>query len=92
MKYTLIQMPDSEILIVDNNDYIGKCRVCKLIDEGGKPVGTLESDLRAGALRVGFEHNRTVRADELYDQIRLAREALNGDITWDKVHPPESTP
>ena len=71
MKYALIQMPDSEIIIVDNSDSIGKGRVYKLIDEGGKLAGTIESDLRAGALRVGFEHNRTVRANELYDQIRL---------------------
>ncbi len=89
MKYALIQMPSSAILIVDNHDSIGKARVCKLIDEGGKPVGAIESDLRPGSLQAGFEHKRTARLDELYDQIRLAKEALDGDITWEQVHPPE---
>ncbi len=92
MKYALIQMPSGVILIVDNHDSIGKGRVYKLIDEGGKPVGTIESDLRPGSLQVGFEHKRTARLDELYDQIRLAREALDGGITWEQVHPPEPAP
>ncbi len=89
MKYALIQMPSSAILIVDNSDSIGKGRVCRLIDEGGKPVGTIESDLRAGALQAGFEYNRNARIEELWKQIRLAQEALNGDITWEQVHPPK---
>jgi hypothetical protein len=92
MKYALIQMPSGATLIVDNHDSIGKGRVCKLIDEGGKPVGTIESDLRPGSLQAGFEHHRAAELDELYDQIRLAREALDGDITWEQVHPPEPAP
>jgi hypothetical protein len=87
MKYVLIQMPDSAIDIVDNNNSIGKSRVYRLIDEGGKPVGTLDSDLRPGALRAGFEHCESIRNDKLRDQIRLAREALDGDIKWEQVHP-----
>ena len=87
MKYVLIQMPDREILIVDNHDSIGKSRVYRLIDEGGKPVGTIDSGLRPGALRAGFEHCESIRNDKLSDQIRLAREALDGDITWEQVHP-----
>ena len=89
MKYALIQMLNSAILIVDNHDSIGKARVCKLIDEGGKPVGTIESDLRPGTLQIGFEHRRAAELDEQYYRIRLAREALDGDITWEQVHPPE---
>lgn len=89
MKYALIQMPNSAILIVDNHDDIGKSRVCRLIDEGGKPVGTIESDLRAGTLQAGFEHRRSVELDEQYYRIRLAREALDGDIAWEQVHPPQ---
>lgn len=87
MKYVLIQMPDSEILIVDNHDDIGKSRVYRLIDEGGKPVGTIDSDLRPRALQVGIERRESVRNDELRDQIRLVREVLDGDITWDRIHP-----
>ena len=87
MKYVLIQMLDREILIVDNHDSIGKSRVYRLIDEGGKPVGTIDSDLRPRALRVGIEHRESARNDELSDQIRLVREVLDGDITWDQVHP-----
>lgn len=92
MKYALIQIPSGAILIVGNHDSIEKGRVCRLINEGGKSVGTIESDLRAGTLQAGFEHSRTARLDELYDQIRLAQEALDGDITWEQVHPPEGTP
>ena len=91
MKYALLQMPDSAIIIVDNSDSIGKGRVCALIIDGAKPVGTIESDLRAGALKAGFEHSRNNRIDEMHDQIRLAQEALDGDITWDQVHPPEES-
>ena len=87
MKYVLIQMPDGAIDIVDNHDSIGKSWVYRLIDEGGKPVGTIDSDLRPGALRAGFEHCESIRNDKLSDQIRLAREALDGDITWEQVHP-----
>jgi hypothetical protein len=87
MKYVLIQMPDGAIDIVDNNNSIGKSWVYRLIDEGGKPVGTIDSDLRPGALRAGFEHCESIRNDKLRDQIRLAREALDGDITWEQVHP-----
>ena len=87
MKYVLIQMPDGAIDIVDNNNSIGKSRVYRLIDEGGKPVGTIDSGLRPGALRAGFEHCESIRNDKLSDQIRLAREALDGDITWEQVHP-----
>lgn len=89
MKYALIQMPNSSILIVDNSDNIGKGRMYKLINEGGKPAGTIESDLRSGSLQAGFEHRRNVRVEELYNQIRLAREALDGDIQWEQVHPPK---
>lgn len=89
MKYALIQMPNSAILIVDNHDDIGKSRVCRLIDEGGKPVGTIESDLRPGALQAGFEHKLDARIDELWKQIRLAQEALDGGIQWEQVHPPQ---
>ncbi len=93
MKYALIQMPSSAILIVDNTDSIGKGRVCKLIDDGGKSVGTIESDLRPGILQAGFDHRRSVELDEQYYRIRLAREALDGDITWEQVHdPPEAAP
>ena len=92
MKYALIQMPDGAVDIIDNHDSIGKARVCRLIDEGGKPVGTIESDLRPGMLRAGFEHCERIRNDKLYDQIRLAREALNGDITYEQVHSPEDAP
>ena len=87
MRYALIQMPSSAILIVDNSDSIGKGRVCRLINEGGKPVGTIESDLHAGALQAGFEHERNVRGEKLYNQIRLAQEALDGNIAWEQVHP-----
>lgn len=92
MKYALIQMPSGAILIVDNHDDIGKGRVCKLIGEGGKPVGTIESDLRPGALQSGFEHYRAAELDEQYYRIRLAKEALYGDITWEQVHPPGTAP
>ena len=87
MKYVLIQMPDREILIVDNHDSIGKSRVYRLIDEGGKPVGTIDSDLPRGTLRAGLEHRESARNDELRDQIRLVREVLDGDIKWEQVHP-----
>jgi hypothetical protein len=87
MKYALIQMPDSTILIVDNRDNIGKCRACRLIDEGGKPVGIIESDLHVGTLQSGFQHQRNLRLDELYDRIRLAEEVLDGDVTFEQVHP-----
>ena len=87
MKYVLIQMPDRYIDIIDNHDSIGKSRVYRLIDEGGKPVGTIDSDLRPGVLRAGFSHRESDRNDKLRDQIRLAREALDGDIKWEQVHP-----
>lgn len=89
MKYALIQMPDSAIVIVDNSTPIGKGRVCRLIDEGGKPVGTIESELRAGSLRAGFEHKRTAELNHLNLQMQLVREALDGDIDWEQVHPPQ---
>ena len=93
MKYALIQMPDGAIDIIDNHDSIGKARVHRLIDEGGKPVGTIESGLRPWALRAGFEHCERIRNDKLSDQIRLAREALDGDITWEQAHRrPEAAP
>ena len=93
MKYALIQMPDGAIDIIDNHDSIGKARVYRLIDEGGKPVGAIDSDLRPWALRAGFEHCERIRNDKLSDQIRLIREALDGDITWKQAHRrPESTP
>lgn len=89
MKYALIQMPNGSIDIVDNSTKIGKGRVCKLIDEGGKPAGTIESDLRVGALKVGFERRRTAELNHLNLQMQLAREALDGDIKWDEIHPPQ---
>lgn len=89
MKYVLIQMPDKSIVIVDNSTRIGKSRVSRLIEEGAKSAGTVESDLRAGALQAGFEHRRTKELDGLNLQMQLAREALNGDIQWEQVHPPK---
>jgi hypothetical protein len=35
---------------------------------------------------------RAAELDVLYDQIRLAREALDGYITWEQAHPPEAAP
>ena len=92
MKYALIQMPDGAIDIIDNHDSIGKARVYRLIDEGGKPVGAIDSDLRPWALRAGFEHCERIRNDKLSDQIRLVRGVLDGSITWEQVHPPEPAP
>ena len=87
MKYALIKMPDGYIDIIDNSTNIGKGRVCKLINEGGKPAGTTDSDLPVGALKAGLEHNRNTQLDKLYSRIRLAQEVLDGNITWDQVHP-----
>mgnify|MGYP000917342575 CR=1 FL=1 len=85
MKYALLQMPDESIKIVDNNTHIGKGLVCKLIDEGGKSVGIIESDLTSGALKVGLEHYCTAKMDKLYQRISLALKALYGDITYDDI-------
>jgi hypothetical protein len=89
VKYALIQMPNRSIIIVDNSGSIGKGRVCRLIEDGGKPAGIIESDLRAGTLQAGFEHHRTTELDSLNLQMQLAREALNGEIQWEQVHPPK---
>lgn len=91
MRYVLIQMPNGSIDIVDNSTYIGKNKVCKLIDKGCTPVGTIESDLSVLALKAGFEHNLGAKIDELDRSMRLAREALYGDIQWEQVHPPEES-
>lgn len=92
MKYALLKRTDGQIIIVDNSTHIGKGRVQALVNDGAAGVGTIESNLRPAELKAGFEHSRNTHVDELYYQIRLAREALDGDITWDKVHPPEPKP
>lgn len=89
MKYVLIQMPNGVIDIIDNSTHIGKNKVCKLIDKGCTPVGTIESDLSVLALKAGFEHNLGAKINELDRSMRLAHEALNGDIQWEQVHPPK---
>jgi hypothetical protein len=82
-----MQMPNETIDIIDNSTYIGKNKVCKLIDKGCKPVGTIESELPVLALKAGFEHNLRTKIDELDRSAQLAREALNGNIAWEQVHP-----
>ncbi len=89
MKYALIQMPNGYIDIIDNSGSIGKGRVCRLIDEGGKPAGTVESEVPFGTLSFGLAKSVHDSCDELYDRIRLAREALDGNIQWKQVHPPK---
>ena len=92
MKYALLKRTDGQIVIIDNSTHIGKGRIEKLCNDGAVGVGTIESNLTPGELKSGFERCVRNRNNELYYQIKLAREALDGDITWDKVHPPESKP
>ena len=80
MKYALIRMPTGDIQIVDNSTHIGKGRVCRLIDRGGIPAGTIDSDFTIGALYAGFRHQKQVLLDDLDQRICTARRALNGDI------------
>ena len=85
MKYALIQMPSSAILVVDNHDSIGKGHVEWACANGGKPVGTIESDLSANVLLQGIRMDMRTERDELEDRIRLAQKALLGEFTQSEM-------
>lgn len=89
MNYALLQLKGGQITIIDNSTNIGKGRICRLIDEGALSVGTIESDLRPSELKRGFEKYMREEYEQQCDKVRLARQALDGDITWDEVHPPK---
>jgi hypothetical protein len=89
MKCALLQLRNEQIVIVDNSTHIGKGRVEHLCNNDAEPVGIIESDLRPAVLKQGFEKSMREEYEEQRYQVCLAREALNGDIQWEQVHPPE---
>lgn len=82
MKYALLKRTDGQIVIIDNSTHIGKGRIEKLCNDGAVGVGTIESDLTVGQLKLGFEHTLSKRYEDLRDTVLRAKMVLDGDTIW----------
>lgn len=77
MKYVLMQSPDKCITVNANQIYIhpfeDKAELMRMEQAGYKGVGTLESDLEAEDLQIGFEavsDEERIRTENTLDLIR----------------------
>lgn len=83
-KYALMQAPAKDendfaprIVIIDNSRPIGKRRVERLVREGYKPVGWIESHLKPSQLRHGFEADRYQQYEQACEKLSKISLVLN---------------
>lgn len=83
-KYALMQAPAKDendfaprIVIIDNSQPIGKRRVERLVREGYKPVGWIESHLKPSQLRHGFEADRYQQYEQACEKLSKISLVLN---------------
>ncbi|MCD7863589.1 MAG: hypothetical protein LUG61_08840 [Lachnospiraceae bacterium] len=86
-KYVMLQAPKEnehdtapQILIIDNSTAIGKSRVEKLVNQGYRFAGTIETELSESIVRSGICRDRIDRLEAYQSRIREVRQLLGNTL------------